>query len=153
MPTTVVGLFKDPKLVDEAVSEIAALGFPRNDVHSLAEPEQFEVRGVMSFARLDFEAGLHWTLTRIGATEAEAQAWLDGIRRGGVLVFATASDDKGVDAAAAVMNRHGALEVDRTQGGKPEPPRVGRDRSPAREGADLAELSQIPRRGPGYFSW
>lgn len=83
MPKTLVGLFENPALVDEVVREIEALGFPRREVRSLAEPASFEVTGVMSFPRLDFEVNLARGLTRIGATRAEADAYVNGLRCGG----------------------------------------------------------------------
>ena len=55
MPKTAVGLFENPGLVDDVVCEIEALGFPRKEVRTLDEPATFEVTGVMSFPRLDFE--------------------------------------------------------------------------------------------------
>jgi len=118
MPKTAVGLFKDAALVDDIVSDIEAAGFPRQEVHTLEEPAVFDVTGVMSFPRLDFEVALMRELTRIGATKAEAAAYLDGLRRGGALVFATGSDDK-VDIAADIMNRHGAVEIEEAAGAEP----------------------------------
>ena len=95
MPKTAVGLFENPGLVDDVVREIEALGFPRKEVRTLDEPATFEVTGVMSFPRLDFEVDLVRELTRIGAAKAEAQAYVEGLRRGGALVFATGSDERG----------------------------------------------------------
>ena len=43
MPKTVVGLFENPRLVDEVVGEIETLGFPRKEVRTLEEPATFEV--------------------------------------------------------------------------------------------------------------
>ena len=102
-----------PGLVDEVVREIEALGIPRKEVRRLTEPATFEVTGVMSFPRLDFEVDLVRELTRIGATKAESQVYIEGLRRGGALVFATGSDEK-VEAAADIMNRHGAMEIEET---------------------------------------
>jgi hypothetical protein len=76
MPKTVVGLLENPGLVDGVVREIEALGFPRKEVRTLAEPATFDVTGVMSFPRLDFEVDLVRELTRIGATKAESQLTL-----------------------------------------------------------------------------
>src|SRR5579872_2273085 len=104
MPKTAVGLFENPGLVDGVAREIEALGFPRKEVRTLTEPATFEVTGVMSFPRLDFEVDLVRELTRIGATKAESQAYVEGLRRGGALVFATGSDERG-ESAADVMNR------------------------------------------------
>ena len=126
MPKTTVGLFEDAGMVEDVVKEIEALGFPRNEVQVVGEPATFEVTGVMSFGRLDFEVHLMRELTRIGATKAEAQAYIDGLRRGGALVFATGTDDR-VDAAAAVMNRYGAVEIEETSGPEPRVPHAVRD--------------------------
>jgi hypothetical protein len=115
MPKTTVGLFESPRIVEDVVREIEALGLPRNEVRVVGEPTTFEVTGVMSFARLDFEVDLARELTRIGATKAEAEAYIEGLRRGGALVFATGSDEK-VDKAADIMNRRGAVRLRRPAG-------------------------------------
>jgi hypothetical protein len=124
MPRTTVGLFKNPGIIDNVVREIEALGLPRNEVRVVGEPATFEVTGVMSFARLDFEVDLARELTRIGATKDEAEAYIGGLRRGGALVLATGSDEK-ADLAAAIMNRYGALEIEETSGPEPHLPHVG----------------------------
>ena len=126
MPKTAVGLFEKPGLVDQVVREIEALGFPRKEVRTLTEPATFEVTGVMSFPRLDFEVELIRELTRIGAAKAESQAYVEGLRRGGALVFATGSDER-VDAAAGIMNRHGAVEIEESSGPEPQLPAVVRE--------------------------
>jgi len=82
MPKTAVGLFENPDLVDEVVRQIEALGFPRKEVRTLEQPTSFEVTGVMSFPRLDYQVTLIRELKRIGAAEAEAHSYLDGGRRG-----------------------------------------------------------------------
>ncbi len=153
MPKTVVGLFKKPGEVDKVVREIAALGFPRKDVHALAEPGTFEVTGVMSFARLDFEVELMRELTRIGATQAESQAYVEGMRRGGALVMATGSDEQ-VDAAADVINRHGAVGIEETSGPEPRLPGVIREGlGPARTSPVLAGRIREPEGGATFFVW
>ena len=124
MPKTVVGLFENPRLVDDAVREIEALGFPRQEVRTMKEPASFEVTGIMSFPRIDFEVDLSRELARIGATIPETRAYVEGLRRGGALAFATGSDEK-VDAAANIMNRHGAVEVEEVTGSEPELARCG----------------------------
>src|ERR1700678_2546820 len=95
MPKTVVGLFESPGLVEGVVHGIEALGFPRTEVRSLTEPSDFNVTGVMSFPDLDYEADLIRELTRIGATHGESGAYVEGLRRGGALVFATGSGRTG----------------------------------------------------------
>jgi hypothetical protein len=66
MPKTAVGLFENPIIVDNVIRQIEALGFPWNEIRALDEPESFEVTGVMSFARFEFEGDLIRELTKIG---------------------------------------------------------------------------------------
>jgi hypothetical protein len=132
MHKTAVGLLESAEHVDDVIREIEALGFPRNEVRALAEPAIFEGTGVMSFPRLDFEVDLRRELIRMGATKSEVEAYVDGLRRGGALIFATASDgDKkvkaDVEAAAAVMNRHGAVGIEETTSAEPYLPRAARE--------------------------
>lgn len=56
----------------------------------------------MSIPRLDFEVALIRELTRIGTTNAEAQDYVEGMRCGGALVFATGSDER-VEAAIDII--------------------------------------------------
>jgi len=157
MPKTTVGLFESAGAVDDVVRKIEALGFPRNEVRIVGEPPTFEVTGVMSFARLDFEVHLMRELTRIGATKDEAQNYVDGLRRGGALVFATSLDesDEKVDLAADIMNRHGAIEIEETSGPEPQLPSVVRDSAmpPATETAVMAGRIRQPGGGACMFVW
>jgi hypothetical protein len=110
MPKTAVGLFKNVREVDDVVREIEASGLPRNEIRTVGEPLNLGLDGVMSIGRIDFEVDLFRELNRMGASRAEAEAYVDGVRRGGVLVFATGSAAK-ADSAAQVMNRHGAAKI------------------------------------------
>ena len=153
MPKTTVGLFEDPGAIAEVVREIEALGFPRNEVRVVDEPPTFEVTGVMSFARLDFEVDLIRELTRIGATEAEALKYLQGLRRGGALVVATGSDGK-VDLAADIMNRRGAVEIEETVGPEPHLPHATRQYSvPVSETSVMTGRIRQPGGGATVFVW
>jgi hypothetical protein len=153
MPKTAVGLFETPGLMEGVVRGIEALGFPRKEVRTLAEPVAFEVTGVMSFPRLDFEVELSRELARIGATKAETQVYVEGLRRGGALVFATGADEM-VDAAADIMNRYGATELREPRGREPDLPSVVRaTMTPMRDSPVLA--GRIRERGSGaaFFVW
>ncbi|MGD1092025.1 MAG: hypothetical protein ABSB35_08525 [Bryobacteraceae bacterium] len=155
MPKTVVGLFENRGVVDDVVREIEALGFPRKEVRTVEEPATFEVTGLMSFPRLDFEVGLKRALTRIGANKAEAQAYLDGLRRGGALVFATGLDEN-VEAAADMMNLYGAVEIAETEGSSaPEPqlPDVVRENLVPRDVPVQAGRIREPGGGASFFVW
>ena len=153
MPKTAVGLFENSGPVDDVVREIEALGFPRREVRTLDEPANFEVTGVMSFPRLDFEVDLIRELTRIGATKMEAQDYAKGLRRGGALVFATGSNEK-VDDAAEMMNRHGAIEVEELIGREPNPGSViGESMSPANDGSSQTGRTRQAGGGARLFAW
>lgn len=152
MPNTAVGLFENADLVDDVVGEIEGLGFPRKEVRTLDEPATFEVTGVMSFPRLDFEVESMRELMRIGATRAEAQAYIGGLRRGGALVLATGSDEK-VKAVAETMNRHGAVQIEETTGAEPELPGFVGERMAAPQGSVLAGRIRQPGGGACLFVW
>jgi hypothetical protein len=130
MPNTTVGLFENPSVVPGVVREIEALGVPRKEVRVLDEPSTFEVTGIMSFGRLEFEVDLNRELARIGATTPEAQAYVEGLQRGGELVFATGSAEQ-VEKAAAIMNRHGAVEIEEMSGPEPHLPRANHEKTMA----------------------
>jgi hypothetical protein len=153
MPKTAVGLFEKPELVEGVVREIEALGIPRKEVRTLTEPATFEVTGVMSFPRLDFEVDLSRELARIGATKAESQVYVAGLRRGGALVFATGADER-VDAAADIMNRHGAIEIEETSGAEPVLQGVVHEIiTPMRSGPVQTGRIREPGSGAAFFVW
>ncbi len=107
----------------------------------------------MSFARLDFEVDLIRELTRIGATQAEARAYIEGLRRGGALVLATGSDEK-VEMAADIMNRLGAVEIEETSGPEPHLPHVVRENAiPMPDGSVMAGRIRQPEGGACLFVW
>jgi hypothetical protein len=118
MSKTAVGLFENPGVADQVVHDLDARAFPRNEIHILGEPREMSGDGVTSIPRTDFEVGLDRELKTIGASEREANAYVQGVRRGGVLVFATGSNEQ-VDSAAEIMNRHGAVEVEELIGREP----------------------------------
>lgn len=118
MSKTAVGLFENPSVADQVVHDLDASDVPRNGIRTLVEPLDMDVTGVMSFPHTEFEAGLDRELRAIGASERETNAYAQGVRRGGVLVFATGSN-KEVDNAAEIMNRHGAMEVEELVGREP----------------------------------
>jgi len=153
MPKTVVGLFENPQLVDDAVREIEALGFPRRDVRTMKEPTSFEATGIMSFPRIDFEVDLSRELARIGATIPETRTYVEGLRRGGALAFATGSEEN-VDAAAKIMNQHGAVEVEEVTGAEPELAAVGHhSMTPKRNSSVMTGPVRQTDGGARFFVW
>lgn len=153
MPKTAVGLFSDAAAVDDVVREIEALGFPRNEIHTLGEPLDMGVSGVTSIPHLEFEVALKHELMRIGATEAQAEAYVDGVRRRGVLVFATGTDEK-VDEAANAMNRYGAVQIEESVGPEPALPRAAHaNMTPIHDSPVQAGRFLEPRDGAAFFIW
>jgi hypothetical protein len=75
------------------------------------------------------------------------------VRRGGVLVFATGSNEA-VDRAVEIMNRHNAIELEELIGGAPEIANaVGQNMTPVFEGS--LQTGRISQRGGGarMFVW
>jgi hypothetical protein len=143
MAKTVVGFFENSELASEVVRDLVANGFLKNDVRVLGEPREMAGSGLMSTPRTDFEVGLVRDLTAFGVVAADAEDYVQGVRRGGVMVFATGSGDK-AQAATEIMNRHGAVEIEKISASRPELPsadsgealpgpeqsvQIGRDRS------------------------
>ena len=153
MAKTAVGLFENPGSVDEVVRELKASGFPQKDVRVLGEPREMAGSGVMSTPHTDFEVDLIRDLRAIGAAEADAEAYVRGVRRGGVMVFATGSGEK-ADAAAEIMNHHCAVEIEELSASVPHlPSTVGDDMSPGRDGSVQAGRVRSAGAGARLFVW
>jgi hypothetical protein len=150
---TAVGLFDNPKLVKQVISEVETIGLPRNHIHALGEPMDFAVTGIMEIAHVEFELELVRELQRIGTTRAEAETYVQGVRHGNVLVFATGPDDT-VDAAAGIMNTHGAVEIEEVRGPEPHLPSLIRQGSVAIAEPDV-QTGRIRQAGGGAccFVW
>jgi hypothetical protein len=150
---TAIGLFDNPKLVNQIMEAVEAIGLPRNHIHALGEPLDFAVTGIMEIAHIEFELELMRELRRIGTTKAEAETYIQGVRHGKVLVFATGPDDK-VDAAAEIMNRCGASEIEEVQGSEPHLPSLIRHGSVAIAEPDT-QTGRIRQAGGGAccFVW
>ncbi len=153
MARTAVGLFENPGSVEEVVRELKASGIPQKDVRVLREPREMAGSGVMSTPHTDFEVDLIRDLRAIGAAEADAEAYVRGLRRGGVMVFATGSGEK-ADAAAEIMNRHHAVEVEELSGSEQSLPSTARDETAS--GPDRSfQAGRIRSSGGGarLFVW
>ena len=129
MAKTAVGLFENPGSVDKVVRDLEATGFPRKDVRVLGEPREMAGSGLMSTPHTDFEVGLVRDLTAFGVLEADAEDYVRGVRRGGIMVFATGSGDK-AEAATEIMNRHGAVEIEKVSASRPELPSADHGEAP-----------------------
>ena len=153
MAKTAVGLFENPKSVDEVVRDLEADGFPRNDVRVLGEPREMAGSGMMSIPHTDFEVDLMRELRTIGATEPDAEAYVQGVQRGGVMVFATGSSEK-ADAAAEIMNRHHAVEIKELNASEPHLPGTDHDNmTGGRDPSVQTGRFRSPGGGARLFVW
>jgi hypothetical protein len=153
MSKTAVGLFRNSGVADQVVHDLDASGFPRNEVRRLGEDRDMGDTGMMGTPHTDFAVGLDRELRRIGASDPEAHAYVQGVRRGGVLVFATGSDEQ-VDSAAEIMNRHGAAEVEELTGREPNTGRIGGEGMPLVQ-SDFSQTGRVRQQGGGarMFVW
>jgi len=153
MAKTAVGLFENPGSVDEVVRDLKASGFPQKDIRVLGEPRDMAGSGVMSTPHTDFEVDLIRDLRAIGAAEADAEAYVRGVRRGGVMVFATGSGEQ-ADAAAEIMNHHCAVEIEELSASVPHlPSTVGDDVATGRDSSVQAGRVRSPGAGARLFVW
>jgi len=153
MSKTAVGLFENRGLADEVVHDLEANGFPRNEIRILGESLDMAGSGVMSTPNIDFEVSLDRDLRKIGATDKEANVYVQGVRRGGVLVFATGPDEK-VEAAAEIMNRHSPVEVEELTGGELDlPSATGRNVNATHDSSVQTGKTRQAGGGARMFSW
>lgn len=136
MAKTTVGLFESPGTVDEVVRELEVGGFPRGDIRVIGEPRDLPGTEATSTPRTDFEVDLTRELVTMGAAEADAEGYVSGVRRGGVIVFVTGSGDK-TDAAAEIMNRHHAVEIEKLSTAEQHLPSTVRDDSSLTQGGTI----------------
>jgi hypothetical protein len=153
MAKTAVGLFENSGLADEVVRDLEATGFPKNDVRVLGESREMAGSGLMSTPHTDFEMALIRDLTAFGVIETDAEDYVQGVRRGGVMVFATGSGDK-TEAATEIMNRHGAVEVEKIIASRPELPSADSGEAlPGREQSVQIGRDRSSGSGARLFVW
>lgn len=111
MARTAVGLFLDRRAAEDAIRELEAAGFARQDIRVVGEALGMTEPGAMSIAHTDFEVDMIRVLRSIGATERDAECYVEGLRRGGVVVFAAAPDQK-AGKAVEIMDRHNPAGVE-----------------------------------------
>lgn len=93
MAKTIVGLFEQASQGDPVVREILrGCGCRMEDVASIT-------------------GGALAVLADIGLPEAQAQVFAEGLKRGGSLIAVQAMTDEAAVCVAALLRRHGALEV------------------------------------------
>ncbi len=153
MARTAVGLFENSGSANGVVRDLTAKGFLEKDIRVLGEPIEMPCSGVMSTPHTDFEAGLVRDLTAFGVVEGDAEAYVQGVRRGGVMVFATGTG-KNADQAAEIMNCHGALEMEKISATRPPLPNAEiAEEIPVRDPATQTGRVRSPGSGARLFVW
>jgi len=145
MAKTAVGLFENSGLVDGVVRDLESNGILRKDIRVVSEPLEIAGEGVLSTPRTDFEVDLTHDLMAFGVAEAEAEAYVEGVQRGEVIVFATGQK---AEAAAEIMNRHGAVGIEKVNGAESALPHVDHDPSGQKNGGSSSTSS-----GARMFVW
>jgi hypothetical protein len=111
MTETAVGLFENLAAADSVVDALRANGLPSNGIRVLSKPAVAPVGSGSSAPSIDFASALAKDLRSMGATEWECEAYVDGVRRGNTLVFATGSHAQ-ADTAIGVMNAYDPIELE-----------------------------------------
>ena len=153
MAKTAVGLFENSGSADGVVRDLTAKGFLQKDIRVLGEPVEMPGSGLMSTPHTDFEVDLIRDLTAFGVIEADAEAYVQGVRRGGVMVFATGTG-KNADQAAEIMNCHGALEIEKISATRPALPNAKIDEEiPVRDPSTQSGRVRSAGSGARLFVW
>ena len=118
MTHTAIGLFPNSASAEQATSELKAAGIAANDLRVAAEPRYMPVSSPLSTPGMDFCTDLALDLRAMGVAEPETQAYIQGVRNGGVLVYANGSIEQ-VEKFADIMNRHHAVGVGDISGMEP----------------------------------
>jgi hypothetical protein len=107
----------------------------------------------MSTPHSDFEVDLVRDLTAFGVVQGDAEAYVQGVRRGGVMVFATGAG-KSADQAAEIMNCHGALEVEKISAPRAALPNAEIDQElPGRDPSTQSGRVRSAGSGARLFVW
>jgi hypothetical protein len=157
MAATAVGLFVSSSVAEAVVDALRAHGMPSRGIRTIGQAANFPMPTVASTPGNDSFAGLARDLRSMGATDHEIEAYLDGVRRGNVLVLSTGTLQQ-ADAASAIMNQFTALEVEEYTNASGAIRPEGHDGihaglSDGRAGNFKADRMQARGDGAKLFSW
>lgn len=113
MARTVVGLMDTPMSGQDLIQALSGAGIDRKDIRMLMVDRQ---HGRYSWKHADKSTGgdtgdAMEDLRNIGVPEDHAHYYLEGVRRGGLLVTVR-TDDASAERAADIMHRKGAIDID-----------------------------------------
>jgi hypothetical protein len=153
MAETAVALFDHPGTADAVVDGLRESGIPSNGIRILSKPTAAAVNSSISTPAVDFAASLSNDLRSIGATDQECEAYLTGVQRGNVLVFATGSHSQ-ADKAISVMNAYEPIEIEEFAGSVAVLPDVhGKEVEPHDAISLKSDQARAKTEGARVFTW
>jgi hypothetical protein len=152
MAETAVGLFEQPGTADTVANALRANGFPTSGIRVLSKPAAMLVEGATSTPSVDFTAAISRNLHSMGATDSECRTYLEGLRRGNVIVFATGSHDQ-AESALGVMSEYEPVEAKEYTSPVPELPSTRVGEIGAHDIRSKIEHSREKSEGIRVFSW
>ncbi|HEX8947320.1 MAG TPA: hypothetical protein VF790_00075, partial [Dissulfurispiraceae bacterium] len=109
---TVIGLMDNYTQAEDLVKDLTNNGF-RRDAINVVRSEEKAAAGAKAGAKKEggFFEHIKELFTGVsGAPEEERGYYAEGVRRGGILVSVVCDDEK-ADLAADIMNKHGAIDI------------------------------------------
>ena len=152
MAATAVGLFANEGVADAVVDALRAHGVSSKGIRTLTQPRAFPVDSATATPASDFIAELARDLRSMGATDDVCDAYIEGVKDGNVLVFATGSLEQ-ADAATAIMNQYTALEIEEYAGTAPNLPGVHYGEVGPHDASSKSERARAKGDGARLFSW
>jgi hypothetical protein len=133
MTETAVGLFAHAGAADAVVEALNGIGIPSGNIRVVSAPKD-------GSGNSEFPTSFSSEFRGMGASEDASGAYLAGLHRGNVLVYATGTKQE-ADKAADVMNQYSAIEVEEFAGAG-----VGASRSTgAVHTTDMGTINPEPR--------
>jgi len=127
MAATAVGLFVSSSVAEAVVEALRAHGMPSRGIKVVGQATNSFSSSEDKVSGLEMNAVLVRDLRSMGASDYEIESYLDGVRRGNVLVFCTGTLQQ-ADAASAIMNQFTALEVEEYTNAAMDLAKSGRER-------------------------
>jgi hypothetical protein len=115
MAATAVGLFANASVAESVAEALRANAVPSQGIRILTPPANGASGSAIGTTGDAFVAKLSRDLRSMGAVDGEIDAYIAAVQRGRALVFATGTLAQ-ADAATAVMNEFGPIEVEEFAG-------------------------------------
>jgi hypothetical protein len=152
MTETAVGLFEDRGRAEEVAQVLLANGFPLDGIRILSKHSALPVQSVNSTPAFDYAAALFRDLKAMGASEAECEAFVEGLHRGNGIVFASGTLAE-ADNAVTVMKSHHSIDTEEFEGSAGALPGMHISEMAAHDIGAKISVSRKRSEGPRVFSW